>query len=246
MRYVRRRRRQRLAVILGSLAALAAIALAVLYVVRSPSEPAATPAATGEQEPVTVPTQEPVACGAELPKAAGSIKQQYPAPTDQHLDLESTWKIVLKTSCGDVEITLDVERAPKTSNSIVFLARKGFYDGTFFHRIAPQFVVQGGDPTGSGSGGSGYKVTEAPPDDLTYEEGVVAMAKAGTEAAGTSGSQFFIVSGPGGQSLTPDYALLGRVTKGMDVVAEIMKTATADGQPPSAYTYIERVQIVEK
>jgi cyclophilin family peptidyl-prolyl cis-trans isomerase len=243
---VRRRRRQRLLILLGSLGALAAIALAVLYVVRSPSEPAATPAASGATEPVTVPTQEPVACDAELPRAAGSTKQLYSEPEDQKLDPDSTYKLILNTSCGDVEITLDVERAPRTSNSIVFLARKGFFDGTFFHRIAPQFVIQGGDPTGSGSGGSGYKVTEAPPDDLTYEEGVVAMAKAGAEAAGTSGSQFFIVSGPGGQSLTPDYALLGEVTEGMDIVEEIMRTGTADGTPPRAYTYIERALIVEE
>lgn len=243
--YFRRRRRQRLGILLGSLAAVAAIVLAVLYVVQSPSTPEGTPAPSGEEALITVPVKRNVACGAELPEAAGSKKKQYGKAEDQKLDPEKSYTLKMETSCGDIEIELDVERAPVTSNSVAFLVREKFYDGTFFHRLAPDFVIQGGDPTGEGAGGSGYKVRENPPEDLTYDEGIVAMAKGGDELPGTSASQFFIVSGPSGQSLDAEYALLGKVTKGMDVIAKIMETATADMQPPSAYTYVERATIVE-
>lgn len=244
--YFRRRRRQRLGIGLGSLAAVAAIVLAVLYVVQSPSAPEGTPAPSGADDLITVPVKQNVACGAEVPESAGSKKNQYGEAEDQKLDEDNTYTLRMETSCGDIEITLDVERAPVTSNSVAFLVREKFYDGTFFHRLAPDFVIQGGDPAGEGSGGSGYQVQEPPPEDLTYDEGVVAMAKGGTDPPGTSGSQFFIVSGPSGQNLTPEYALLGKVTKGMDVVAKIMETATADMQPPTAYTYVERATIVEE
>src|ERR671938_355848 len=101
------------------------------------------------------------------------------------------------------------------------LGRSGFYDGLAFHRIVPDFVIQGGDPAGNGSGGPGYTVVEPPPSSLKYTPGVVAMAKTQAEPAGASGSQFFVVTGSQAQVLTPDYALLGRVTGGMDVVSKI-------------------------
>ena len=101
----------------------------------------------------------------------------------------------MQTSHGTFEITLDAERAPITASSFASLVTQGFYDGLTFHRIVPGFVIQGGCPDGTGMGGPGYKVEEAPPEDLRYVRGVVAMAKAGMEAAGTSGSQFFVVTG---------------------------------------------------
>ena len=103
--------------------------------------------------------------------------------------------------------------APITGGSFKYLADKKFFDGTTFHRIVPDFVIQGGDPAGTGEGGPGYSVEEAPPSDLKYTKGIVAMAKTGDEPAGTSGSQFFIVTGAGAAQLTPDYALLGKVTE---------------------------------
>ena len=119
---------------------------------------------------------------APAPKTA-----ELKAPTDE-LDGAKTYVAAIKTNCGDFEITLDAERAPKTAASFKSLADQKFYDGTTFHRIVPGFVIQGGDPNGDGSGGPGYSVEEAPPKDLTYDVGVVAMAKAGDEPAGTSGS----------------------------------------------------------
>ena len=136
----------------------------------------------------------------------------------------------MKTSCGTFEIALDTKRAPKTANSFAYLVRKGFYDGLFFHRIVPGFVIQGGDPLGNGTGGPGYSVTEAPPRSLQYTRGVVAMAKSGAEKPGTSGSQFFVVVGAN-IGLPPDYALVGRVSKGMDVVDRIGKLGSATEQP---------------
>lgn len=142
-------------------------------------------------------------------------------PKVKELDPAKTYVAEVKTNCGDFEITLDAKRAPKTAASFKSLADQRFYDNTTFHRIVTGFVIQGGDPTGVGTGGPGYSVREKPPKDLKYEIGVVAMAKTGAEPAGTSGSQFFVVTGPQAAELPPDYALLGKVTGGMETVDKI-------------------------
>ena len=135
------------------------------------------------------------------------------AKPSQELKAGKTYVARVVTSCGEFEITLDPKRAPRTGGSFKALADKRFYDGLSFHRIVAGFVIQGGDPKGDGTGGPGYSVTEAPPDDLVYSKGVVAMAKTATDPAGTSGSQFFVVTGEDA-GLPPEYALLGKVTKG--------------------------------
>jgi cyclophilin family peptidyl-prolyl cis-trans isomerase len=139
---------------------------------------------------------------------------------------------VVETSCGTFEIDLDTERAPKTVNSFAYLARLGFYDGLGFHRIAPGFVIQGGDPRGNGTGGPGYSVDEPPPPNLAYLKGVVAMAKSSAEPPGRSGSQFFVVTGVD-LGLPPQYALLGKVPTdgGLDVVERIGRLGTPSEQP---------------
>ncbi len=139
----------------------------------------------------------------------------------ERLDPEKTYKLVFKTNCGSFTVTLDQAKAPATSASLVSLAKAGFYDNTIFHRIVPGFVIQAGDPTQAGSGGPGYSTVDPPPSDTTYTEGIVAMAKTGAEAPGTSGSQFFVVSGPNAATLPPDYAVVGNVTSGMDTVKRI-------------------------
>jgi cyclophilin family peptidyl-prolyl cis-trans isomerase len=143
-----------------------------------------------------------------------------PKPT-LSLDPAKTYVAAIDTNCGEFEITLDAKRAPLTGGSFKYLADHKFFDGTTIHRIVPKFVIQGGDPKGNGKGGPGYTITEAPPKSLKYTEGVVAMAKTQDEPAGTSGSQFFVVTGPDAEQLPPDYALLGKVTGGQDVVARI-------------------------
>ncbi len=137
---------------------------------------------------------------------------------------------VVETSCGSFDIALDTKRAPKIVNSFAYLAQEGFYDGLDFHRIVPEFVIQGGDPLGNGTGGPGYKVVEKPPANLAYTKGVVAMAKSSAEPPGTAGSQFFVVTGADA-GLPPEYALVGKVSSGMDVVERIGKLGTPSEKP---------------
>lgn len=138
--------------------------------------------------------------------------------------------VVMKTSCGTFEIALDTKRAPKTANSFAFLAEEGFYDDLTFHRIVPEFVIQGGDPEGTGTGGPGYKVVEKPPANLAYTKGVVAMAKSSAEPPGTSGSQFYVVTGADA-GLPPEYALVGKVSKGLSTVERIGQLGTPEEKP---------------
>jgi peptidyl-prolyl cis-trans isomerase B (cyclophilin B) len=162
------------------------------------------------------------------------------------LDPSKTYVATIVTNCGTFEITLDVKRAPKTSASFKHIADAGLYDGTMIHRIVPNFVIQGGDPSGDGTGGPGYKIREKPPRDLKYTQGVVAMAKGGTDPAGTSGSQFFVVTGPDAEQLPPDYALLGKVTGGEDVVEKIGSILTDPRTDrPDAPVVMESVEVTE-
>jgi cyclophilin family peptidyl-prolyl cis-trans isomerase len=148
---------------------------------------------------------------------------------------------VVLTSCGTFEIALDSTRAPKTVNSFVYLAEEGFYDDLAFHRIAPGFVIQGGDPLGSGTGGPGYSVDEKPPGNLAYTKGTVAMAKSSADPPGRSGSQFYVVTAPDA-GLPPEYALVGKVDEGYDVVAKIDKLGTP-AETPSQPVLIEKMTI---
>jgi peptidyl-prolyl cis-trans isomerase B (cyclophilin B) len=170
-----------------------------------------------------------LACGLLVAACGGDDDSSEAAATTASgppvLDSGKTYVATVATNKGSFEITLDAERAPKTGGSFKSLADKGFYDKTTFHRIVPGFVIQGGDPNGDGTGGPDYTVVEAPPQDLRYTQGVVAMAKTGSEAPGTSGSQFFIVTAADAQ-LPPEYALLGRVTAGADTVNKIASVKT--------------------
>lgn len=150
---------------------------------------------------------------------------------------------VVMTSCGTFDIALDTTRAPKTVNSFAFLSEKGFYNDLTFHRIAPGFVIQGGDPLGNGTGGPGYSVDEKPPAKLAYTKGVVAMAKSSAEPPGRSGSQFFVVLGANA-GLPPEYALVGRVSKGLDVVERIGKLGTP-AEKPKQTILIEKITIAK-
>ena len=132
----------------------------------------------------------------------------------------------------------------ESGGSFKTLVDKHFYDGLAVHRVVAGFVIQGGDPRGNGSGGAGYTITETPPQDLTYTKGVVAMAKTQTEAPGTSGSQFFVVTGEDA-GLPPDYALLGKVTKGQDVVDKIGVAEVGPDEKPLQPIVIREIRITE-
>jgi peptidyl-prolyl cis-trans isomerase B (cyclophilin B) len=165
----------------------------------------------------------------------------------QALDPDATYDVVLKTSCGDITIRLDQKASPKTAASFAGLAKSGFFDDTVFHRIVPGFVIQGGDPTATGTGGPGYSTRDVPPAGTTYKKGTVAMAKTQTEPPGTAGSQFYIVTAPDA-GLPPEYALLGRVVKGQDVVdaiGELGDPASGGAGTPLQPVVIESAELVK-
>jgi peptidyl-prolyl cis-trans isomerase B (cyclophilin B) len=190
--------------------------------------------------------------GGEESSAQGCADVEAPAAKpdggatkpSEPLDEATTYVLVLETSCGDFEITLDQELAPDTAASLVALANAGFYDGTIFHRVVPGFVIQGGDPTGSGGGGPGYKTVDLPPSGAAYTRGVVAMAKTQTEPPGTSGSQFFVVTGED-VGLPAEYAIVGEVTNGYETVERIEALGDAATEQPSQPVVIERVTVRE-
>jgi peptidyl-prolyl cis-trans isomerase B (cyclophilin B) len=163
----------------------------------------------------------------EAPAAREPGTNEAPA---EELDPSLTHTLTFDTSCGTFTVTLDVESAPKTTASLVALAESGYFDDTIFHRVVPGFVIQGGDPTQSGGGGPGYSTVDEPASDAKYTNGVVAMAKTELEAAGTSGSQFFVVTGADA-GLPPDYAIVGEVTDGMETVERIDALGISDGPP---------------
>jgi peptidylprolyl isomerase len=145
------------------------------------------------------------------------------------------------TGKGTIRISLDPIAAPKTVNNFVTLARYHYYDGIVFHRVIPGFVLQGGDPKGTGTGGPGYQFEDELPKPGRYEIGSVAMANAGPN---TNGSQFFIISGPQGVRLPPNYSLFGKAVAGLDVVAAIDSIGTQSGTPKERVV-IESVTVTE-
>lgn len=193
----------------------------------------AAPSTTASTGSTSTGTQ--VACQ-RVPAPAPHSQGHLAAP-HLKLDPSKTYTVTMATNCGTIAFTLDVKRAPKTSASIYYLVKQGFFNGLTFHRVVPGFVIQGGDPTGTGGGGPGYTVVEPPAANTQYVLGDVAMAKTQTEAPGTSGSQFFIVTAANATQqagLTPDYAIVGKVVSGLDVVLAIGRVVTnpaGDGAP---------------
>jgi len=214
----------------------------------------ATTGPTGAtSSPKTVkPTPGPaeVACGGTEPKAATEPKPQFTAPK-QVVKPGKTYTAEVQTSCGTIVIELLADQAPQTVNSFVFLAQEGYFDGQRFHRLDTSIdVIQGGDPTGTATGGPGYSI----PDELTgnesYGPGTLAMANAGPD---TGGSQFFLITGDAGHNLdaNPAYTIFGMVTEGLDVAKQIQQLPIQDpsagisGQQPTQSVYIEKVTIHE-
>lgn len=144
--------------------------------------------------------------------------KQWKTPPPMTIDPQKTYRVTIDTPRGEIELELYPEHAPKTVNNFVFLAKEGFYDGVKFHRVIANFVIQGGDPTGTGSGGPGYRFEdEVKNNPLKHERGVISMANAGP---GTNGSQFFITHSPQ-PHLNGKHTVFGKVVKGLDVVDAI-------------------------
>lgn len=179
----------------------------------------------------------------EWPATDGSSPQQrrFDGEPPMGIDPAKRYTAVIETSKGDMTVALDPVAAPRTVNSFVFLARYHYFDGIVFHRIIPGFVLQGGDPTGSGSGGPGYRFADELPPPGRYELGSLAMANAGPD---TNGSQFFVISGADGMRLPPSYSLFGKVVQGLDTVAAIDAVGTKSGKP-SEQVVIQSVTVTE-
>lgn len=177
-----------------------------------------------------------------FPPLDGSAQktQKFPAAPEMGIDPSKRYTATMETSMGTLVIALDAARAPKTVNNFVYLAGYHYYDGIIFHRIINGFVCQGGDPTGTGMGGPGYRFEDELPKPGQYQIGSLAMANAGPN---TNGSQFFLISGPSGVQLPPQYALFGQVVKGLDVVDAMQKVPTARGDRPVDDVVINSVTI---
>jgi cyclophilin family peptidyl-prolyl cis-trans isomerase len=179
-----------------------------------------------------------VACGGSVPEGHGKPKQSY-RQADQVLDDRARHTAMITTSCGAIEVELFSSESPATANNFAFLAGEGYYDATVVHRVVPGFVVQMGDPTGTGRGGPGYQFADelAAARNRGYPRGTVAMANAGPN---TNGSQFFICLD--NVNLPPQYAVFGEVTSGMDAVDRIASVPLR-GESPSQTVFVERVEL---
>lgn len=178
-----------------------------------------------------------------MPTGSAKVKKSYPTAPKMTIDTAKSYTATLKTNMGDMVIALDVKNAPKTVNNFVFLAQKDFYDGTIFHRVIKDFMIQGGDPDGIGTGGPGYKFEdEINAAQVFNKAGLLAMANSGPN---TNGSQFFITQKET-PWLTGNHTIFGAVTKGMDIVDKIALTATGNNDKPLKDVIITDVVIEVK
>jgi cyclophilin family peptidyl-prolyl cis-trans isomerase len=170
------------------------------------------------------------------------VPAQYSNPPDMVIDPSSTYRATIKTNHGDIDVDLFAADAPNTVNNFVFLAREGFYDGVIFHRVIQGFMIQGGDPTGTGTGGPGYRFA----DELDkarehgYSRGTLAMANAGPN---TNGSQFFVMHAD--YALPPNYNVFGQATSGLEVVDAIATSRTDARDRPAEDVTISTIEIHE-
>src|SRR5437588_1649806 len=181
----------------------------------------------------------------ECPAPDGSSPktQRFDGPPPMCIDPGKRYAAQMVTSKGSMQLALDPLAAPKTVNNFVFLARYHYFDGVGFHRVIPGFVLRGGGPEGTGRGGPGYRFEDELPRPGRYELGSLAMANAGPN---TNGSQFFVISGPAGVRLPPQYSLFGKVVAGLDVVATIDAIGTPGAGKPKEPVTIESVTITER
>jgi peptidylprolyl isomerase len=268
-RHAAKRRRDLTLGVVGSVAGLALLIAGYVILTGDDEQPAAsaTPSVTASAEPTGEPgtrsgsvspvVQPPltVACGGEAPPDAGGKTPQFVGPPPMTIDEQATYTATIATSCGTFEAELRADIAPQAVNSFVFLAERGFYDGLTFHRIVQDFVIQGGDPLGDGSGGPGYSFEiETSPKQTFDAPGMMAFANSGP---GTNGSQFFVTLAatpqldPGAGS--GEYTIFGEVTDGLDVV-EAIGDVTGTENPgipgelsvPTEAVYIDSITIDER
>jgi cyclophilin family peptidyl-prolyl cis-trans isomerase len=179
--------------------------------------------------------------------SSGNIQRTFSKAPAQTIDPAATYTATMDTSEGTITVALDAAKYPTSVNNFVFLAKKKFYDGLLVNRVSKDFVFQTGSPDNTTAGGPGYSVVgEVPTGSPAYPVGAVAFAKAGTEPAGTAGSQFFVVTGSSNAALPADYAGIGTVTSGLDVAQKIgqLYPSSGDGKPTKKVT-IKKITIRE-
>ena len=243
MRLTGSRRHPSVRTALGVLALATPLALAGCGSDDAPSDDTATTGATAASQSEPRESGGSAGGATECPPVEGTEERTTSFDSAPPMCLEEgvDYSAVITTDAGEVTVDLLEEKAPETVNNFVFLARHKYYEGITFHRVIPGFMIQGGDPQGTGSGGPGYDFADELPEAGEYEIGSMAMANAGPD---TNGSQFFIVTGDAGVSLPPDYSLFGTVTDGMDAVTAIEEDGSPQGRPQTLHT-IESVEIVE-
>jgi cyclophilin family peptidyl-prolyl cis-trans isomerase len=166
---------------------------------------------------------------------------QYDSQPGMSIDLDKTYAATLHTSEGDISVEFYATDAPQTVNNFVFLANDGFYDGVIFHRVIDGFMIQGGDPTGTGTGGPGYQFRDETHSKTSYDRGTLAMANSGPH---TNGSQFFIMHSDYG--LPNAYTIFGKVTEGMEVVDAIATASKGAQDRPIDPVSINSVTVTER
>jgi len=169
------------------------------------------------------------------------MAKQYASPADQKLDASKKYTATIETTEGTMTAELYPKIAPQTVNAFVFLARDGFYEGVIFHRVIPGFMIQGGDPTGTGTGGPGYKL-KAEFNDIKHDRGVLSMAR--TSDPHSAGSQFFIMHARS-PHLDNQYTAFGKVTAGLDVVDKIANAPKGGQDRPHKPVQIKKITIAE-
>jgi cyclophilin family peptidyl-prolyl cis-trans isomerase len=251
---LKRQRQRKTAIRVGIFVALFAVVVALFaFLGNHKKKSAASTATTTSSVPATTTATTPIPAGCVTTKPPKpNVTRTYAKAPAMQIDTSKTYVATMETTCGTFEITLDAKEAPQTVNSFVFLAQHQFYDGLTFHRVAKDFVVQGGDPKGDGTGGPAYNLPTEPPKN-GYKAGSVAMANAGPN---TTGSQFFLTwTDQGAKDLGGPpylYSSLGTVTKGLDVVAKLgsLYNPNQDPNNPSSQgtripLYIFKVTISE-
>lgn len=233
-------------------AIVAAVVVGISILIFRPSKKSASSTTS-----TTTPTSSAQLAANTASKAAGcpeSPSTQLPAPTwksppPMTVDTSKTYTTTIKTDLGTITADLDAKTAPTAVNDFVFLAKQNYYHCLTFHRVIPQFMDQTGDPTGTGSGSVGYTVQGEVPATANpqYPIGSLAMAKTSQAPNGTSSNQFFIVAGPEGESLPPQYALFGKVTSGQNVVDAINADGDSsdNGTPPKVIHRMLSVTVSE-
>jgi peptidyl-prolyl cis-trans isomerase B (cyclophilin B) len=251
-----KRKTQRKAIKIATIAAvIVAFLVVVALVFRSNDDeatpPITTPAPTTTAAPTTTTTpagEEQVITGEPPCPAADHSEPKvssFELPPPDCLEPGATYTAEVTTNQGVFTVELDPDKAPITVNNFVVLARYGFFDNTVCHRAIPQFVVQCGDPTATGTGGPGYRFADELPQAGEYQIGSLAMANSGPD---TNGSQFFIITGQNGADLPPNYSLFGKVVEGLDttvVAMDALGNPASNGVPPLGEIRIESVRITQ-